>query len=202
MPVIHLVRHAQGVHNTSEEALKLRDPELTDLGREQCAALAGAFPFQDAVTHVVASPFRRTLYTALLAFEPALRRTSSRVVALSLIQEVSTLPCDVGSPVAKLRGEFGDRVDLDGLPDDWYAKPRGGRYAPEMDKLQARSREARVWLRDLARDDAHVVVVSHGGFLHFLTGDWEGIDPNRGECVRLDEQISGYWRRKRPDEGC
>ncbi|KAL1835317.1 hypothetical protein VTK73DRAFT_5780, partial [Phialemonium thermophilum] len=28
--------------------------------------------------------------------------------------------------------------------------------------------------------DAHIVVVTHGGLLHFLTQDWDGIHPNRG----------------------
>ena len=202
MPTIHLVRHAQGVHNTSEAAWLQRDPELTDLGRSQCAALAATFPFQDAVTHVVASPFRRTLYTALLGFAPALRRTAGRVTALALVQEVSTLPCDVGSPVPRLRDEFGDAVDLAGVPDDWYVKARAGPYAPEMAKLEARAHKARLWLRDLVRpagggggggEDAHVVLVSHGGFLHFLTGDWEGVFPNKGESTRCPSE--GYGER-------
>lgn len=47
-----------------------------------------------------------------------------------------------------------------------------------MALVEDRAREARVFLRDLARrgpDDAHIVVVSHGGFIHFLTEDFSGL---------------------------
>ena len=188
MPTIHLVRHAQGLHNLSTEAELLRDPELTDLGKEQCADLARRFPVYDGVTHIVASPMRRTLYTALLAFDRVLQSSSSRVTALPLIQEISTQPCDVGSPRSRLEEEFGEKVDFSLISENWYAKGPGSPYAPEMGKLEARARAARVWLRDFVRrggEDTHVVVVGHGGFLHFLTGDWEGVRPSRGEYSNL-----------------
>ena len=69
MPIyLHLVRHAQGYHNLSAANHTLPDPDLTPLGKEQCAALRRAFPLHDKVTYLVASPMRRTLYTCLYAF--------------------------------------------------------------------------------------------------------------------------------------
>ncbi len=190
---IHLVRHAQGEHNLSTENQQIRDPSLTELGRTQCAELRRAFPVPDRITHIVASPMRRTLYTALLGFaQPAVEgdgentQERRRVVALPSVQEVSVLPCDCGSDPAALKAEFAaDAVDLALVHDGWNHKGPGSPYAPEIAKLDARAREARRWLRDLGRasgpEDVHVVVVTHGGFLHFLTEDWGGVILNRGE---------------------
>ncbi|RWA04348.1 hypothetical protein EKO27_g10755, partial [Xylaria grammica] len=67
-PVIHLVRHAQGYHNLSRENQWIRDPDLTELGKAQCAELCKKFPYHDKITHLVASPIRRTLFTCQLSF--------------------------------------------------------------------------------------------------------------------------------------
>lgn len=65
-----------------------------------------------------------------------------------------------------------------GLDRDWCYKGQDSKYLPDVALVEARAREARVFLRDLARrgpDDAHIVVVSHGGFIHFLTEDFSGL---------------------------
>jgi broad specificity phosphatase PhoE len=51
-----------------------------------------------------------------------------------------------------------------------------GRWEPSSKAIEARAREARVWLRGLGREhkgeeDVNVVVVTHGGFLHYFTED-------------------------------
>jgi len=196
---IHLVRHAQGYHNLSYANHTLPDPDLTPLGKDQCAHLAKTFPLHPQITHLVASPLRRTLYTCLLSFEPALRNgrpTTRQVIALPELQEVSPLPCDVGSAPAKLRDEFGGgdgpaprgQVDLGLVGEGWNDKTGASAFAPVMERLEERARKARVWLRELGRRfeedgegvDAHIVVVTHGGFLHFLTQDWDGMNPTAG----------------------
>ncbi|KAH6640457.1 histidine phosphatase superfamily [Chaetomium tenue] len=203
---IHLVRHAQGFHNLCAANHILPDPDLTPLGNTQCATLAKSFPFQSQITHLVASPLRRTLYTCLLSFEPALQQqntTTSQgdttakkpltVVALPELQEVSPLPCDTGSDIAALTAEFGPRGDVDlelvrAVAAEWTVKTGESRFAPVMARLEARARAARVWLRELGRAferehpgvDAHVGVVTHGGILHFLTQDWDGMNPQAG----------------------
>ncbi len=192
MPTIHLVRHAQGFHNLSAANQQIPDPLLTDFGKQQCADLSRRFPYQAQLTHLVASPMRRTLYTALLSFEPAAQQqqeggsaTGKRVViALPEIQELSVLPCDVGSDRAALAAEFGDSVDLSNVGSGWNHKGPWSPWAPEMARLTARAGAARRWLRDLATragEDAHIAVVTHGGFLHFLTEDWDGVNPDKGE---------------------
>lgn len=58
------------------------------------------------------------------------------------------------------------------------------KWSPAATAIEARAREARIFLRDLARDahaanatagrDVHIVVTTHGGFLHYFTEDWNG----------------------------
>ncbi|KAL1840318.1 hypothetical protein VTJ49DRAFT_571 [Mycothermus thermophilus] len=200
---LHLVRHAQGHHNLHPDNHVLPDPDLTPLGIEQCARLRQAFPYHDKVTHLVASPLKRTLKTCLLAFgdgdgkDGGEGNRKERVIALPEIQEISPLPCDVGSPVENLAAEFGESVDLSlveaiGPGAAWTDKrSKDSPFVPSAARLEARARKARVFLRKLGRDvqqqqqqqegkDAHIVVVTHGGFLHFLTQDFDGVDVQAG----------------------
>jgi len=179
---IHLVRHAQGFHNLSTANEAIRDPLLTDLGKQQCHALRDSFPHHDRLTHLVASPMRRTLYTCLEAFGSH-DDHGLRIVAVPEIQEISDAPCDTGSDPEVLAAEFGVAVDLSRVGADWTDKTEGSPWEPEFGKLEARARKARLFLRDLVagEEDAHVAVVTHGGLVHFLTEDWSGIQPHRGE---------------------
>ncbi|KAI1079994.1 phosphoglycerate mutase [Whalleya microplaca] len=179
---IHLVRHAEGVHNLSRENEAIRDPSLTSLGKQQCAALKRAFPYRDKLTHLFASPLRRALYTCLLSFS-SLDRTAAPgsrppVLALPEFQEVSDSPCDTGSEPGLLATEFADLVDLSRVPAGWTETVPWVSYASKLDELKARARAARRVLWELLRDsgsEEHVVVVTHGAFLHFLTQDYHGI---------------------------
>ncbi|KAH8887670.1 phosphoglycerate mutase [Thozetella sp. PMI_491] len=181
---LHLVRHAQGFHNLSVINQQITDPELTPLGKQQCAELQKLFPFHDKVTHLVASPMRRTVYTCLLSFEPA-SKAGKVIIAFPEIQEVSGLPCDTGSSQKRLEAEFEpSQVDFSRLTPDWNDKSPNTPWAPVISKLEARAKKARIWLRSLGAEvtdgDAHIVAVTHGGFLHLLTQDWDGMDPTRG----------------------
>ncbi|KAI6362213.1 hypothetical protein MCOR25_006285 [Pyricularia grisea] len=186
---IYFVRHAQGYHNLPQvpggpNPSLLADPDLTELGKEQCAELSEKFPFHYKITHLVASPLRRTLYTCLLSFGPVLKQGRvQKVTALPELQEIGAIPSDTGSDPAVLAKEFGnEKVDLGLVKDDWTNKGPGSPFAPELEKLDARARAARIWLRKLASevegDEAHIVVVTHGAILHFLTEDWDGTSIN------------------------
>lgn len=183
---IHLVRHAQGFHNLTAINQQIPDPYLTPTGTEQCGALRASFPHHDRITHLVASPMRRTLQTCQQSFRPAVD-AGKKVLAQPLVQEVSTLPCDTGSEPEVLRAEFGAWADVGLVEKGWNNKAAGSPWAPRVEALEARARAARVWLRELGRQwvaegngGADIVVTSHGGFLHFLTQDWDGMDLTRG----------------------
>lgn len=127
-PVIHLVRHAQGIHNLCTENHIIHDPSLTDLGHEQCHTLRDDFPYHDRIELVTASPLRRTIYTALHTFAPVFERSNGAVklIALPDAQETSDVPCDTGSDPNVLHEELvvgkGAPVDLGLLTDGWNVK--------------------------------------------------------------------------------
>lgn len=165
------------------------DPLLTPLGITQCHALAASFPYKPLVTHIVSSPLRRALYTALESFSSLIEdQKRLKVIALPEIQETSDLPCCTGSALELLQEEFGqgrwkDAVDLDLVKAGWNDKSMNTEWAPAKQAVEKRSHKARLYLRDLAKEyesktgeEAHIVVVTHGGLLHFLTEEWCGYE--------------------------
>ena len=148
----------------------MRDPLLTPYGEEQCRHLASYFPYHKSVELLVSSPLRRTLYTTLLGFEPELKQ-GFKIIALPELQETSDEPCDIGSSVDLLQKEMeGKPVDLSLVHKGWNSKQE--KWAPNANSIEIRAREVRQWLK--ARPEKEVVVVTHGGFLHYLTEDWSG----------------------------
>lgn len=156
---VHCVRHAQGFHNISVANHAMHDPLLTPLGEEQCRALQQSFPYHN-VDLIVASPLKRTIYTALLGFEDVLKDNKNlKVVGLPELQETSDLPCDTGSSVEELEKEFaGKPVDLSLVTPDWNSKK--GTWAPNSQAIEERAMAARKWL--MARPEKEIVLVTHG----------------------------------------
>lgn len=186
-PTIHCVRHAQGFHNVGPGDYTLPDPRLTPLGEKQCEALRKAsFADQSKISLVAASPLCRTLHTAATVFSPAFAskgHCAPAILALPDAQEISDDRCDTGSDPDVLRGiaaENGWPVDFSLVHEGWNNKSLKGRYSPHNDAIQARAHNARLLLRQKIRDlvsegdvDAQVVLITHGGFLHYFTDDWE-----------------------------
>ncbi|CAI7662638.1 unnamed protein product [Penicillium palitans] len=172
-PRLHLIRHAQGYHNLSPEYWNLVDPILTEKGKRQCLELSDSFSPKSAVDLVCTSPMRRAIYTGLEAFGSVLQEWEGRrLIALPDLQELSNFACDVGTNVVDLQKEMNEgnlAVDLSFVEEGWTSKT--GRYEPTRGRIEARARDTRLWLQ--ARPEKEIVVVSHGGFLHFLTEDWE-----------------------------
>ncbi|KAI7782579.1 hypothetical protein LA080_013067 [Diaporthe eres] len=183
--IVHFVRHAQGYHNVpTANHLQIPDPDLTPLGVTQCEALAKSFPYHNQITHLASSPIRRALYTCLYSFPGPVER-GLPVLALPSAQEFSDYPCDTGSPISKLAEEFRGKVDLSLLDDDWNSNK--GKWSPHCDAIDARARETRRFLRQVGRSwlrendgDCHIVVSTHGGFLHYVTGEWSGTGGSAG----------------------
>ncbi|KAI2733984.1 hypothetical protein DTO012A8_10089 [Penicillium roqueforti] len=92
-PIIHCVRHAQGLHNVCTANHIIQDPVLTELGHEQCRKLRESFPRHANIDLVTASPLRRTIYTALESFAPVFEsKPDLKIIALPDIQETSDVP--------------------------------------------------------------------------------------------------------------
>lgn len=96
----------------------LCDPPLTPLGHEQCGQLRGAFPDNDKVSLVLASPLKRTIQTASYCFGAALARPDVPFLLVPLAQEVAANPCDTGFPADELRGAVPELVKEGEVPFD------------------------------------------------------------------------------------
>lgn len=184
---IHCVRHAQGLHNVGAGCYTIPDPQLTPLGIEQCETLRkSTFSDQSNIALVMASPLCRTLHSAHIIFHPALKsgeRCLPCILALPDAQETSDDLCDIGSDPHDLRTIVVEKnwpVDLSLITDGWNDKSLGSRYSPASRAIEARARDARILIRQKVRElvadgnnDVHIVLVTHGGFLHYVTNDWE-----------------------------
>jgi broad specificity phosphatase PhoE len=80
-------------------------------------------------------------------------------------------------------------VDLSLVKEGWNAKGLGTRYSPENTAIVARARDARIFIRQKIQEliehgekDPQVALVTHGGFLHYFTDDWEDswLNPGTG----------------------
>jgi broad specificity phosphatase PhoE len=179
---VHFIRHAEGYHN-SEHNENIPDPDLTPKGKEQCKKLSQTFPYFDRIDLVCASPIRRAIQTALISMDPWLQSGKRNILALPLAQEATDLPANTPSDVQRLQKEFGDVCNFHRCLDvytDFNTKK--GKWASDGDSLKARALELRRFLRDC--DEQEIVVVSHGDFLHYVSGD---LDENN--C-----QTHGDWQ--------
>lgn len=184
---IHCVRHAQGYHNLGDGHYDLHDPSLTSYGEQQCLNVRDTFfADQSNISLIVASPLQRTLHTAFTIFEKALKSGGNchpSILALPDAQELSDDSCDTGSDLSDLKKMVvsnGWPVDLDLVKDDWNIKSLQSRYSPSHSAIKVRARDLRALLylkvRELAEEgssDITIVLVSHGGLLHYFTDDWE-----------------------------
>jgi len=171
----------------------MHDPLLTPFGEEQCTVLRETFPYHHKISLLISSPLRRTIYTTLLSFSPALSNSHCKpnVVALPEIQETSDFPCDTGSDIDKLREEMTAShlpVDLSLVKSGWNIKTFDNKWAPSSEALTKRAREARIFIRDKiielqkeGEEDPEIIVVTHGGLLHYFTEDWEDSGAYHGE---------------------
>ena len=134
--------------------------------------------------------------TAHLAFKPSLQNGHCipGILAQPDTQEVSDNPVNIGFDPADLRrlcDEAGWEVNLSLVQEGWNDKSRDGRWAPTIEAIKARARDARRAIRERVaemqkqgEDSPQVVLVSHGGFLPFFTEDWEDCGCLSGEIFR------------------
>lgn len=200
--LIHVMRHAIAWHkypyvrcflicsitSRGEEQLdQIHDPGITPGGMQEVRLFTSLYFNLRNPTVVVTSPLRRCLQTALNAFAELIESGRVRVIAHPDLMEVSIEPCDTGTPLDRLREEFPQiQFAEDLFPDVW---PRSGNIIPPKegtiyddtpDALSRRSRRVLEYVKNL--DDTEVIIVTHGGFAHFLFDRWTG-DPGDSESL-------------------
>lgn len=157
-----IIRHAQSEWNHHFSITRvdpdIRDPSLTELGRQQAAGLIEQLA-GSGLTELVASPYRRTLETATIVADAL----NLPIVVNPLVRERCFFSCDIGSDPDDLMPDW-PGVDFAGLQRGWWGEP------PESEEeIAVRSDLFRADHADLLeRHD--VAVISHWGFIRALTG--------------------------------
>jgi len=180
--ILHLVRHAQGIHNVHPDTMKSPaglDAPLTEEGLRQCAQLARAVGSVSPDV-IITSPLTRTAQTAALCFASQLK-VGVPLVALESVRETVNYLCDARRPlstiVADVQAQGGVVVDisqgcLHEHDELWasYERRHGSqeafdrhRESADLPALALRAREAFAWLAQ--RPEREIVVVSHSAFL-------------------------------------
>ena len=157
-----LVRHGEGFWNThfhkSRIDAAIADPVLTETGRNQ-ARLAAERLQEHGIRRLIASPYRRTLETAMIIAE----RLGLDIEVDPLVRERCAFSCDQGSPASALAGLW-PAIDFSGLEEIWW-----GRRIESQASIERRSR---AFALSMARTDDRqaAAVVSHWGFIRAATG--------------------------------
>ncbi|KAH7131870.1 histidine phosphatase superfamily [Dendryphion nanum] len=196
---IYLLRHAESAHNISKD-FSHHDPPLTTLGQTQASQLTDTFPHPEQIAVIVTSPLRRAIQTALAGFSHVLDQryyepgtglgveNGVRLVLDAGLQERSGFPCDTGSENEILASEFRG-LDFGVLREGWQRKEGENSVGDEAVALRAESARKRLGELVGSVEGKDVVVVTHGVFMKFLSGE-EGIDlPKAG------------WRGYRVEDG-
>ncbi|KAJ5732874.1 phosphoglycerate mutase family protein-like protein [Penicillium manginii] len=186
-PTLYVIRHGQGEHNVNDQS-HLKDPLLTDTGKAQCKSLQEHFPFLQDVQAIVVSPLRRTIQTAAFVFAPELEKRQLPIILAPDAQEISHLACDLGydadvikshapNLIAKAVPSY-NAINLDAtlVDESWNLKK--GINAPTLSAVRSRASRLRNWIYN--RPEKHIALVTHGGFLHYLTEDWNGYEKANG----------------------
>ncbi|KAI1498358.1 hypothetical protein F5X99DRAFT_420660 [Biscogniauxia marginata] len=159
-----------------------RDPVLTPHGERLCSDLGLAYPFMDNITNLVVSPMRSAIQTCMEAFQSIIFQSGKKLILLPELQETSRsnlytpLPLDAFDTL----GSYKRFIDTTNVDRGSHLKGPETRFWPSLEKVEARARCARNFIRDLARTagaDAHIIIVTHGAFAHFLTQDFSGLVP-------------------------
>lgn len=179
-PTLLLIRHAQALHNVSND-WSIHDPPLSELGEGQCLELQEslkASKIGNEVDLIVVSPMWRTLQTATIGLDYLIQQQTPVLLDANW-QENCDKPCDTGSPTSVLEKDFPqyDFTKVDPSYPDKTTNLSTNPYAFTKKAILARGQTC---LRDLySRPEKVIAVVSHSGFLRtavsnrmFFNADW------------------------------
>lgn len=180
---IHFVRHGEGYHqlprddDPTREHTEIRDASLTEKGIQEAKNFYKFFTLHDELDLICASPLRRAIQTAQYCFKPCLDK-GMRILAIADAQEASADLSDTGSPIEMLQSAFpAEVVDLRLLKDGWWKKD--GDNTPDDKHCHARAEKLRRYLKK--RPEQNIVLVGHGKFFHFMTGNIDAEGHQTGE---------------------
>jgi len=182
IPHLYLLRHGQSEYQATYDTTRvdpgIEDPRLTELGRAQVRTAAEAVrPLE--VDLIVASPFTRTLDTALGVAEDG----AVPVVVDAMVRERLSDSSDVGRHASVLAREY-PMLDVAHLEEAWWTGggvlDAAGVLVEPHAHMATRVDASLEWLRN--REERSVLLVSHLGFIRSLSG----ITPENGVLYEFD----------------
>eukprot|EP01060_Flectonema_neradi_P031557 TRINITY_DN4819_c7_g1_i1.p1 TRINITY_DN4819_c7_g1~~TRINITY_DN4819_c7_g1_i1.p1 ORF type:complete len:254 (+),score=19.09 TRINITY_DN4819_c7_g1_i1:53-814(+) len=177
-------------------ATQLRDPELTEDGRLQAKQLQDTI-LSNTYDLVVVSPMIRTIQTALEVFGNSDKHTlilhplccETRILLEG--SNAGTLKADLQAIITEYCASrsFSVKIDYSLLPDDeWWVS-----YTETSSNLKFRAAAFQQYL--LSTGCSSALVVSHGTFLHHLTG----ASLATGESRPYNCSVDGFQPLDAPD---
>ena len=157
-----LVRHAESEWNrlfsTTRIDPGIRDPALTEVGRDQAEQLAVQIA-RLGIRRLIASPYRRTLQTATTVA----RALDLPIEIEPLVRERCVFSCDLGTPASRL-ADLWPELDFRGLEEFWWGEPEESEAS-----IAERARRFQRAV-DGGRRTGAVAVITHWGFIRAITG--------------------------------
>ncbi|KFY58398.1 hypothetical protein V496_06155 [Pseudogymnoascus sp. VKM F-4515 (FW-2607)] len=197
---VYFIRHTRAVktYDHNQQMILLPDPALALRGHSQCAAIRAQFD-RCGITHILTSPLKRTLETALHIFYPL--PPNSPQVKVQIVPRLRPSPpltqFNTPSDHRALRTFFStgyyaqhrDAVDWSGFP----AFPNHITLPPYHERIPALKRMLELLCSDAARErkELRVVVMGHGSSMIELFAEM------KLNTLRSTEA----WRMFRVEEG-
>ncbi|KAJ7154174.1 histidine phosphatase superfamily [Mycena filopes] len=155
---IHILRHGQAMHNV-QRGYPLRDPPLTDQGRDEARAVALSF----RPDLIICSPMTRTIQTALAIFPDLLTQSGPNSnIALEIwpdLRETHEAICNKGVSRATMAAAF-PQLDFSRCSEEWDYEAHSA--------VGATARAMRVRALLAERTEQNILLVGHRGFIDFL----------------------------------
>ncbi|OZJ01735.1 hypothetical protein BZG36_05119 [Bifiguratus adelaidae] len=187
---IYLIRHGEAEHNVNFPAShSIHDPHLTVKGREQCVQLQEKLRKEGyAFDLICVSVLRRALETLQIGLAEQLVPLEGKVnnvLVMPELQGITDAPCDTSVSLSELQREF-PRLDFSRCATDQDWPTKVGKYNPQEFHLKARALAVRQFVAE--RQESHIAIVGHEGFIRFLLGidtlDYTQLTPQHifGNC--------------------
>jgi len=200
---IHLVRHAEGLHNLRNDT-SIDDAPLSERGFDFAEDLGRRLiqAHSNSTGAIICSPLRRTIQTSLAAFPRILNsvhypansgrgvRDGVKLALDANLQEIVDLPCNTGSPLTELENEFPElKQEIRTLDVNWYIKtgptspipPDPRRKIEILEQLDQTLRALRS-----GQNGKDVIVVTHQGVIallaphaNILVAQWQSFSLSR-----------------------
>ncbi|OJJ98992.1 hypothetical protein ASPACDRAFT_44621 [Aspergillus aculeatus ATCC 16872] len=209
--LIHLVRHAEGLHNLRQD-YEIHDAPLSERGFNEADLLGQKliYRYSDRVGTIMSSPLRRSIQTSLTAFRQILNpvqypantgvgaKSGLMLMLDPRLREFSGPPCNTGSSVSELMLQFPALDQLQQLNPTWFNSPGHNQPSAELrQEILGRLEQMQTDLhRGFDPDRTDIVVVTHDGIIRTLApgiqiglGQWRSFELVRGGNGTLSLEV-------------